>query len=104
SCVGCCTSSYFIKVRPHEAAALNHIAPELRSVAPGEPEGTWLMGYDAQGHCPMFAAGGCSIYPDRPATCRTYDCRVFTAAGMNAGAGRNMINERVARWRFDYAS
>jgi len=104
SCVGCCTSSYYIRVRPHEATALSHIAPELRRAAPGEPEGTWLMGYDAQGHCPMFTTGGCSIYPHRPETCRTYDCRIFTAAGMNAGAGRNMINERIARWRFDYAS
>ena len=102
TCVGCCTSSYYIKVRPHEGEALRHIPPEHRSAAQGEPEGTWLMGYDAQGHCPMFGAGGCSIYPHRPETCRIYDCRVFTAAGMNAGAGRSVINERVARWRFEY--
>jgi len=104
SCVGCCTSSYFIKVRPHETATLKHIAPESRSIAVGEPRGTWIMGYDAQGHCPMFAGGGCSIYPHRPDTCRIYDCRIFTAAGMNAGAGRSTINERIARWRFEYAT
>ena len=104
SCVGCCTSSYFIKVRPHETETLKHIPAESRSIAAGEPQGTWIMGYDAQGHCPMFAGGGCSIYPHRPDTCRIYDCRIFTAAGMNAGAGRSTINERIAHWRFEYAS
>ena len=62
--------------------------PEHLIAAPGEPQGTWLMGYDAQGHCPMYRAGGCSIYSHRPDTCRTYDCRIFSAAGMDAGDGR----------------
>jgi hypothetical protein len=101
-CVGCCTSSYFIKIRPHEAPILKHIPAEHLKPSPGEP-GTLLMGYDAKGHCPMFGAGGCSIYSHRPETCRTYDCRIFTAAGMNAGEGRTMINERVESWRFDFS-
>jgi hypothetical protein len=51
----------------------------------------------------MFSGRGCSIYPDRPETCRTYDCRVFAAAGMPAGgADKSVINERVASWRFEY--
>ncbi len=101
-CVGCCTSSYYIKVRAGEAA-LQHIPSGRLVPSPGEP-GTQLMGFDADGHCPMFGAGGCSIYPHRPDTCRTYDCRIFTAAGMQAGAGKTTINERVARWRFEFAS
>jgi len=101
-CVGCCTSSYYIKVRAHESDALRHIPPAQLAPAPDEP-GTRLMGFDAAGHCPMFGAGGCSIYPHRPETCRTYDCRIFTAAGMEAGPGRTMINERIARWCFEFA-
>lgn len=101
-CVGCCTSSYFIKIRPHEAAILPRIPAHHLKPAPGEP-GTLMMGYDERGHCPMFGAGGCSIYSHRPETCRTYDCRIFTAAGMSAGEGRNMINERIARWSFEYS-
>jgi hypothetical protein len=62
------------------------------------------MGFDAQGHCFMFANGGCSIYSHRPETCRTYDCRVFTAAGMKAGPDKSVINERIASWRFEYSS
>lgn len=100
-CVGCCTSGYFIKVRASEADALRHIPAEHLRPGPGS-SGTQLMGYDAQGHCPMFRDGGCSIYSHRPDTCRTYDCRVFTAAAMNAGEGRPVINARIASWRFEY--
>ena len=100
-CVGCCTSSYFIKVRSHEAVALRHIPAEHLVPAPGDP-GTRLMGYDAAGHCPMFRDGGCSVYAHRPETCRIYDCRIFTATGMDAGSGRTTINQRIASWGFEY--
>lgn len=101
-CAGCCTSSYYIKVRPHETGALAAIPPEFLTDAPG-PAPARLMGYRENGHCPMYSGSGCSIYRDRPETCRTYDCRVFTAAGMPAGgADKSVINERVARWRFDF--
>jgi uncharacterized protein len=100
-CVGCCTSSYFIKVRAHESAALQSIPPEHLAPSPSEP-GVSLMGYDSAGRCPMFGSSGCSIYSHRPETCRTYDCRIFSAVGMEAGPGRTTINERIARWRFEY--
>lgn len=99
-CVGCCTSSYYIKVRPQEAA-LRYI-PRQHLQPSGDAGGTQLMGFDAAGHCRMFNGAGCTIYPHRPDTCRTYDCRVFTAAGLNAGEARTVINERVARWRFEF--
>jgi len=102
-CVGCCTSSYYIKVRAQDAAALQHIPAEDLLPETGA-DGTRLMGFDAAGHCPMFAGGGCSIYPHRPQTCRTYDCRIFTATGMTAGEKRVTINQRIARWRFEYAN
>jgi Fe-S-cluster containining protein len=102
TCVGCCTSSYFVKVRAHEKAALEHIGSDNLRPVPGATNGNMLMGFDEQGHCFMFANGGCSIYQHRPETCRTYDCRVFTAAGMNAGPGKSEINERISRWSFDY--
>lgn len=104
-CVGCCTSSYFIKIRPHETRALAAIGRERLEPAPGPGNPNLLMGYLPNGHCPMFGNGGCTIYPDRPETCRTYDCRVFSAAGMKAGGDdKSVINERVASWRFEYPS
>jgi uncharacterized protein len=103
-CRGCCTSSYFIKVRAHEKEALEHIGADQLRPVPGATNGNMLMGFDEQGHCFMFANGNCSIYAHRPETCRTYDCRVFSAAGMNAGEGKLVINERISRWRFEYPS
>jgi uncharacterized protein len=102
-CVGCCTSSYYIKVRAHETRALAAIDPSHFEPEPTRA-GDRLMGFDANGHCPMYR-GGCTIYADRPETCRAYDCRVFAAAGIAAGdEDKSVINERVARWRFEYPS
>jgi uncharacterized protein len=103
-CVGCCTSSYYIKVRSKESRALAAIDPRHLDPEP-TAAGDRIMGFDSNGHCHLFANGGCSIYADRPDTCRTYDCRVFAAVGMPAGGDdKAVINERVARWRFDYPS
>jgi hypothetical protein len=82
-CVACCTSSQFVLVEPADSAARSAIPAELLVPAPGLPDGHLLMGYDARGHCPMLVDGGCSIYEHRPRTCRTYDCRVFTASGVD---------------------
>jgi hypothetical protein len=103
-CRGCCTSSYFIKVRAHETTALARIGANNLRPVPGATNGSMLMGFDEHGHCLMFANGSCSIYQDRPETCRTYDCRIFTATGLSAGPERSVINERIGRWRFDYPS
>ena len=59
------------------------------------------MGYDEQGRCPMLAEHGCSIYEHRPRTCRTYDCRVFPATGLEPDEGKERIAERAAEWEFD---
>ena len=72
--------------------------------APGRPRGHRLLGFAEDGSCPMFAAGACSIYARRPRTCRDYDCRMFAAAGFDAGDGKDVINERVAAWVFTYES
>ena len=58
------------------------------------------MGHDEQGRCPMLRDDRCSIYEHRPRTCRTYDCRVFAAAGIDGD--RDEITARTRRWRFDY--
>ncbi len=103
-CVGCCTSAYYIKVRAKESRALAAIDPRHLDPEP-TAAGDRIMGFDAHGHCHMFVGGGCSIYADRPETCRAYDCRVFAAAGIPAGGDdKSVINERVSRWRFEYPS
>jgi Fe-S-cluster containining protein len=62
-----------------------------------------LLGYDQRGHCPLLVDGACSIYEHRPRTCRTYDCRVFPASGVDQDEpGKEAIGERARRWRFDF--
>jgi hypothetical protein len=103
TCTACCTSSQFVHIGPDEGETLARIPRALLFPAPGLPRGHVVMGYDERGHCPMFVAGACSIYEHRPRTCRTYDCRVFPAAGLVPDHdGRAMIAAQVRRWRFDF--
>ncbi|MGI9120662.1 MAG: YkgJ family cysteine cluster protein, partial [Acidimicrobiales bacterium] len=81
-CTACCTSSQFVHIGPDETDTLAHIPAELMFPAPRLPPGHRLLGYDEQGHCPMLVDNRCSIYEHRPRTCRTYDCRIFPAAGL----------------------
>lgn len=102
SCTACCEASQFVHVRPDETDTLAHIPAELLFPAPGLPSGHLLMGYDEQGRCPMLVDGRCSIYAHRPSTCRTYDCRVFAAAGIvDDDPARVRIARQARRWSFD---
>jgi len=58
------------------------------------------MGYDERGHCPMLVDDRCSIYEHRPRACRTYDCRVFAATGIEPDSP--LLRERIAQWEFSY--
>lgn len=103
ACTACCTASQFVHVGPDEVDALAHIPPALLFPAPRMPAGHVLLGYDSQGRCPMLVDGGCSIYEHRPRTCRTYDCRVFPASGLDAADdGKPLIAARARRWQFAF--
>lgn len=102
-CVACCSSFQFVHIRPEETDTLGCIPKDLLVAAPGQPKGYMLLGYDKKGHCPMLANGKCSIYDHRPLTCRNYDCRVFTAAGITPGDGIQIrITQQAMRWQFSY--
>lgn len=103
-CTACCTASQFIHVGPDESDALAHIPDAVLFPAPGRPRGHVLMGYDEHGRCPMFVDGGCSIYDHRPRTCRTYDCRIFPATGVEVGdePSKAAIAQRAAEWEFHF--
>ena len=103
-CVGCCTSSLFVHVAPDETRTLAVIPKRLLVRAPGRPRGHLLLGFADDGACPMLKARACSIYERRPRTCRDYDCRMLAAAGVEAGDGKDAINERVRSWAFTYES
>ncbi len=101
-CTACCTSSQFVHIGPEETGTLSRIPPALLFPAPGRPGGHVVLGFDERGHCPMLVDDRCSIYEDRPRTCRTYDCRVLAAAGLSPeDEGKPLIAQQVRRWRFD---
>jgi len=100
ACTACCTSSQFVHIAPDETDTLARVPVELRFPAPGLPKGHVVLGYDERGRCPMLVDDACSIYEHRPRTCRTYDCRVFAATGVQP-EGQPTIAARVARWAFD---
>lgn len=101
TCTACCRASQFVEIGPDEHDATAHIPTELLFPAPGRP-GHLVMGYDERGHCPMLRSDGCSIYAHRPQACRTYDCRVFAATGVEPADPA--VAERVRRWTFVHAT
>ena len=102
-CTACCESSQFVLVEPDEAETLARIPAGLLFPAPGLAPGNVVLPYDERGRCPMLVDGGCSIYADRPRTCRTYDCRALAAAAVDVGAAKPLIRRRVRRWHFEVA-
>lgn len=102
-CTGCCISGYSVQLRPEDQAAREHIPEKLLYRAKGFSSGSLVMPPKADGVCPMLERGQCSIYAHRPQTCLDYDCRVFAAAGIDAGGpDKAVINRRVRAWRFGY--
>ncbi len=102
-CIGCCSSSYFVHIRPEEKKVLKLINKDLLFPAPGMPQGHVVMGFNEKGECPMLVNKKCSIYEHRPITCRAYDCRVFTAAGITkCDEDKILITRRIQRWKFSF--
>lgn len=101
TCDACCSSRQFVHIEPDEVDALAHVPAELRFPAPGLPPGWVVLPYDAAGRCPMLGDHGCTIYDHRPRTCRIYDCRIFTAAGIEPDDDQPLVAAQVRRWRFE---
>jgi len=103
TCRGCCRASMFIHIKPEETRTLKRIPRGLQFAAPGMPKGHVLLGYNERGECPMLVGNECSIYEDRPQTCRDYDCRIFAATGIAVDAASQAeIARRVREWVFSY--
>lgn len=101
-CRACCKSSYFIHIRPDETETLARIPKKLLFAAPGLPKGNVVLGYNENGQCPMFIDNNCSIYDHRPQTCRSYDCRIFPATGLQVDDDKALIAQQARRWKFDF--
>ena len=100
ACNACCRTFHQIHLRPGENRARKRLPKEYLSPANGLPPGYLLLGYTEQGACPVLVGGRCTIYEDRPLVCRTFDCRMYAATGVEPD--RADIAARVRRWRFTY--
>ncbi len=102
-CVGCCVSGYSLHLRPEDHEAAARIPATFVVGAAGFAKGNLTVRALENGLCPMLEHGKCSIYSVRPQTCLDYDCRIFAAAGIEAGGeDKAVINQRVREWRFSY--
>jgi Fe-S-cluster containining protein len=104
-CNACCRASYIVPIQSDERETLARIPPAwlTRSARDGLPQ--WALVQACAGNCPMLVDNACSIYAQRPQTCRRFDCRVFAATGVGLGSGpRARLNARVWQWRFEYPS
>lgn len=102
-CVGCCVSGYSLQLRPEDHKAAARIPATFVVSAAGFAKGNLTVRALENGLCPMLDDGKCSIYSVRPQTCHDYDCRIFAAAGIDAGGeDKAVINKRVREWRFSY--
>jgi hypothetical protein len=99
-CNACCRTSHYIHVRPEDGRALRKLPRAFLFPAPDLPPGNLVLGYDEAGRCPMLVEGRCTIYDVRPRACRTYDCRIYAAAGIPAD--RPEIDVQARRWVFAY--
>lgn len=99
-CVGCCVSGYQIPLRPQDTVALDTVPAANLFLPVGG--GLARMLPRADGSCPMQEQGRCRIYADRPRTCRDYDCRIYTAAGLEPDGERPIIRQRVREWAFSF--
>ena len=103
TCTGCCTSAYYVRIRPCDRAAVAGIASEYFVRGSGMPADESLMGWRPDGTCPALEQDRCTIYSRRPMTCRDYDCRIFVPTELEAGDERKaVINARIRAWRFTF--
>lgn len=104
-CRACCQSSCFIHIYKEETRTLSRIPKELLFPAPLRPKGHMVLGYDSHGRCPMLIRNTCTIYSNRPATCRSFDCRILTASGLvTENSAHHGISQQARRWKFSRPS
>ncbi len=102
-CTACCRASQFVHIGRDEVETLGRIPADLLFPAPRMPSGNLVLGYDERGHCPLLVEDRCSVYDQRPRACRTYDCRVLPAAGVEIDEETKFgIARQARRWRFAY--
>ena len=61
------------------------------------PDGELVLQRRSDGACVHLGEQGCTVYEQRPAVCRTFDCRVFAAMRLVERCGPN---HQTPHWEF----
>jgi Fe-S-cluster containining protein len=78
-CAGCSACCYYAGIpvdKKRDRNRLPHLLTERG------PDGELVLQRRSDGACVHLGERGCTVYEQRPAVCRTFDCRVFAAMGL----------------------
>ena len=76
ACMACC---HYPGIVVDEKRDRKHLA---RLLTERSPDGELVLQRRPDGACVHLGERGCTVYEQRPAVCRTFDCRVFAAMGL----------------------
>jgi len=62
-----------------------------------DADGELVLRQRADGACIHLGERGCTVYEQRPAVCRSFDCRAFAAMGIVERCGPN---QETPDWEF----
>ena len=91
ACTACCHYPHIVVDERRDRKRLAHLLTER------SPEGELVLQRRSNGACVHLGERGCTVYEQRPAVCRTFDCRVFAAMGLVERCGPS---HQTPGWEF----
>ena len=102
NCSACCSSGLEIFIDQSEVEVLALLPHDSLVPLEDRQAGNFMLRSRKDGRCPMLGSSGCTTYDRRPRTCRSFDCRIFTATGIEPPGGRtSKVAIRARNWTFD---
>ena len=90
-CSACCHYPGIVVDEKRDLKRLPHLLTERSS------EGELVLQRRPDGACAHLGPHGCTIYDQRSAVCRSFDCRVYAAMGVD---GRCDDSHQLPDWEF----
>ena len=91
ACTACCHYPGIVVDEKRDRKRLAHLVTER------SPDGELVLQRRSDGACVHLGAQGCTVYEQRPAVCRAFDCRIFAAMGLIERCGPN---HQTPHWEF----
>jgi hypothetical protein len=91
ACTACCHYPAVIVDEKRDRKRLARLLTER------SPDGELVLQRRSDGAGVHLGTQGCTVYEQRPAVCRTFDCRIFAAMGLIERCGPN---HQTPHWEF----